>query len=284
MNSGVFYLLTGPGHGVRLVVSLASLRRHYSGPVIVYTTQAESHVIGALCAKDSRLQVEHRKFPQAYRRKNAAFLTKLSLLEHVPFDVALHLDADTLIAGDISPLFAGAATSQFAATQFSDWKSTTRNVRRRIENWRTVRQSEFSPAAWEDLIDSALEPHPAVNGGVFAYRRDAEILDPWYRLAVLGKRTFICDEIALQILIHRYRHTILDCRWNCSPIYGKRTEDARIWHMHGEKHLRPEALPRWWPAYQQCVEDNIANLAEWTPAHDSALLQYLDTQVRMPLV
>src|SRR5690348_6433442 len=96
-TAGVIYLLTGPGHGARLVVSLLSLRQYFAGPVTVYTTQLESHEIGRRCAEDPRLRVEHRTCSEVDVPRNSAFLTKVSLLPDVPYDVAIHFDCDTLI-------------------------------------------------------------------------------------------------------------------------------------------------------------------------------------------
>lgn len=279
MQHGVFYLLTATTHAVRLIVSLWSLRKHYSGPVTVYTTIPESHSIGIRCSEDRRLNVEHRSFPMVHSRKNASFLIKLALLEHVPYEVSAYLDADTLIAGDIAPLLDVSENDQFHATQFSNWNSTTRRIAKRIKHWETVSQDQYSTEEWHKLLQSALDPHPAVNGGVFAYRRNAELLDPWYELSLLGRRTFICDEIALQILLHHYPHRVLDSRWNCSPIYGAAEikQDVRIWHMHGSKHLHSDALGLWWPAYEECVRENVARINDWTPGRDKRLAGFLQT-------
>src|SRR5262245_60028928 len=70
VDRGVIYLLTGPAHAVRLVVSLWSLRRHYQGPVTLFTTQPQSHVIGQRCQADDRLRVEHRQANEVSAPKN----------------------------------------------------------------------------------------------------------------------------------------------------------------------------------------------------------------------
>ena len=249
MTTGVFYLLTGPAHGPRLVVSLWSLRRHYRGPVTVYTTNPESHRIGERCSGDELLQVDHRTARLSSRSRNASFLTKLDLLADVPYEEAVYLDADTLVSGQIDPLFTAAQDSGFAATQFADWMTSGRTIRRRIEAWRTIQQTQFDSAWLARLIDQATQPSPAVNGGVFAFRRNSELLPAWRTLAYAGWETFICDEIALQLLLGQFTHKILDCRFNCSPIYAKRRSDVRIWHFHGEKHVGASACRQlWWPA------------------------------------
>ena len=276
MNQGVIYLLTGPSHGVRLVVSLWSLRRFYSGPVTVFTTHPISHEIGKWCASDSRLGVQHIMTQDVPVRRNSAFLTKLSLLLQAPYETTAYLDCDTLVAGNIDELLDIQDGIEFHATHFSNWLSTTKKVRLRIESWRSIRQTRYDPAWLKQLVEDALEPKPAVNGGVFSFHRTARILQPWFDLAMTGWRTFICDEIALQLLLPRFRHKVLDCRFNCSPVYQSTREDVRVWHFHGEKHLsRTTARSIWLPMYLECLAKNVADIATWTPADDPSLAKLM---------
>lgn len=283
METGVIYLLTGPAHAARLVVSLWSLRRHYRGPVTVYTTHPESHEIGRRCSADDRLQIDHQTFTQVETPRNSSFLTKLELLTRVPYRTAAYLDADTLVSGSIVPLLDAARDSQFAATQFANWIASGRTIRQRIEAWRAIKQDRFDSAWLTALIEEAIRPAPAVNGGVFGFQPTAEILNTWRELSYAGQETFICDEIALQMLLPRFPHQILDCRFNCSPLYAKGQTDVRIWHFHGEKHLsRDSCRQRWWPAFQICRAENIAGLAEWSPGADRRLAGFLRSAEGQP--
>ena len=278
-GSGVVYMLTGPGHAVRLAVSLWSLRKHFAGPVAVYTTQPESHAIGERLAADRRLGIDHRTFVQASVRKNSSFLTKVALLSQVPYETALFLDADTLVVGDIAPLLALEEADECHATQFANWQTTTRVIRRRIESWRSLEQRCFPSDLYRQIIADALRPQPAINSGVFGFRPTARILAEWNELTFAGRDMFICDEIALQIILHRFPHRIFDCRFNCSPIYSPDTPDPRIWHFHGEKHVaRPRARALWLPAFRECVKENVGGVAEWSPAGDRRLKGYLASQ------
>lgn len=264
-DRGVVYLLTGAAHADRLVVSLWSLRKHYDGPVTVYTTQPESHEIGRLCAADSRLNIEHRTARQTPTRRNSSFLTKVEILPHVPYDTALYLDADTLVAGDISEMFALSEREPIGLTRFSTWVTSGKIMRRRLEAWRTLRMRRSQRRYVEELVSEGVKSYPAVNGGVVSVRRDAEFLKAWHELSLLGKKTFICDEIAMQLLLPRFAHKLMDCRYNCSPIYARSTDDVRIWHFHGEKHLsRKEGRALWLPAYEECLRERIARVDEWT--------------------
>lgn len=276
MERGVIYLVTGPAHAVRAVVSLRSLRRHFDGPITFYTTQPESAEVAARCAADARLQVQHLETNQVISPKNSSFLTKLELLTQTPFDVTLYLDADTLVVGPIDDLFAAAENQEFAATQFAHWVSSGKTIRRRIEAWRDLPQERIPAQELNKLVEEALVTRPAVNGGVFAFRRDSPLLAPWRELAYAGWQTFICDEIALQLLLPRYEHSVLDCRFNCSPVFAHRQADVRIWHFHGERHVKNERCRElWWPNYRSCVLDNIGGLADWSPGADPQLARFL---------
>lgn len=264
-NRGVVYLLTGAAHADRLIVSLWSLRKHYHGPVTVYTTQPESHEIGRLCAADPRLDIEHRTARQFPLRKNSTFLTKLEILPHVPYDTALYLDADTLVVGDPTAMFELDAERPFGVTQFSNWITSGRIMRRRVEAWRKLRLRRRHRAFVDALVSEAVQGHPAINTGVVSFRKGAEILKPWFDVSLIGWRSFICEEIAMQLLTPRYAHRLFDCRFNCSPIHATNTSDVRIWHFHGDKHLRREQGRKLWlPVYQECLREHVARIDDWT--------------------
>jgi hypothetical protein len=283
-HKGVVYLLTGPSHAVRVVVSLWSLRKHFDGPITLYTTHPRSYEIGERCKADSRLRVDHRPFHDVATRRNSAFLTKVALLPHVPYDIAAYFDADTLVTGDIGELMDVRPEDEFHATQFSNWQTGGRIVSDRIKQWREIQQDRYDRAYFDSLIDAALQPQPAVNGGVFAVHRGASILRPWFELAMIGKDTFICDEIALQLLLPHYPHRLLDCRYNCSPLHGVNKHDARVWHFHGEKHVnRKAARDLWLPTYLECLQHDIAEMREWTPAGDRRLAAFLRNVDEVPL-
>lgn len=264
INRGVVYLLTGAAHADRLIVSLWSLRKHYKGPVTVYTTQPESHEIGRLCAADRRLDIEHRTAVQSPIRKNSSFITKIEILPHVPYETSLYLDCDTLVAGDPAEMFELSAEQPVGLTRFSQWLTSGRIMRRRLEVWRKLRMPRRKRAYVDALVTEGLKSYPAINGGVVSVRRGADILPAWHELSLLGRRSFICDEIAMQLLLPQYPHKLLDCRFNCSPIHARDTKDVRIWHFHGEKHLRrPEGRALWLPVYKECLRHRVARVDEW---------------------
>lgn len=278
-SEGVLYLLTGTAHAVRLIVSLWSLRKNYGGEITVYTTRPESHRIGELCANDERLRITHKKLTLDDTRRNSSYVAKTVVMASAPYDVNLFLDADTLIVGKIHELLNLSYKEECIATQFSNWTTQRRVIRKRLSSWRDVSSEQFSEDWMNETVDAALQSRPAANTGVLSFRKDATILAPWRDLTHAGRRKFICDEVAFQLLLSRYPHRFEDCRFNCSPAHAKNTFDVRIWHFHGDKHVRHEfARQIWMPVYNECVRENVAGLAEWSPDVDTRLKNYLASE------
>ncbi|MBL9090228.1 MAG: class I SAM-dependent methyltransferase [Planctomycetaceae bacterium] len=275
-DCGVFYLLTGTAHAARLVVSLASLRRHWSGPVTVYTTQDDSHQIGELCARDPRLNIEHRPWRMPVSGKNASYLGKVALAQELPHPRTLYLDCDTLVVGDVTPFFDALRTKPLCVAQFANWRTSGPIMRRRIERWRGVHSEDLPVEQRDALISAALRNRPAINAGIVAMRAGSAWTTEWQKLSLAGRRTFICDEIALQLLLTEQDHELLDCRFNCSPIYAQPTSDVRIWHFHGSKHLRhPQGRLIWEPHYERCAAENLASLGDWAARTDADIHRFL---------
>jgi len=275
-EQGIIYLLTRPTHAARLIVSLASLREHYQGPVTIYTTHAISGFVADLCVSDPLLRVEHRAIREVARNRNSTLLTKVALLPHVPYRQAVFLDADTLITGSITELFDSLNDAPIGITQFANWRTTHRKMRRRLNAWRRLQHVPTISNPLSTLIDNASTGQPAVNIGVFAFDSQAPFLNSWYELADAGRRTFICDEIALQLILPTIPHRLLDCRFNCSPVYARHQSDVRIWHFHGDKHVAsPLARTLWLSKLIEYVRQDIAQIRSWIPLSDNRLNPFM---------
>jgi hypothetical protein len=238
---------------------------------MLYTTHPVSHEIGRLCAGDDTLRVNHRVWSAYPARRNSSYLTKVHLARHVPYAECLFLDADTLVAGSLDEVWEGLGTATLVLTQFAGWTTQTRSVRRRLESWRSVRDRHWPAEVRDRMIARALENRPAINVGVFAFRRDSDWFARWEKLALVGRKKFICDEIAMQLLLPELDAEVLDWRFNCSPIHVPRPRDVRVWHFHGDKHLRPEARALWLKEYEECVAKQIADVDAWGRDLDKSL-------------
>lgn len=276
---GVIYFSHGTKHLARLVVSLYSLRKHYSGPVTILDTgdSEQSLTIINKVIDDGRLAVEYRRINFVPRQRHSCYVAKASLWRESPYDCTLLLDADTLILRPIDQLKAIICDRNnpgFVVTRFSDWVTTGNIVSGRLKQWKdvTVRGLDVAGA----LKRSLKETHAAINTGCVGMRRDAEdTLRAWEKLTIAGWECSFTDEISAQLLIRLFPHTLIADYYNHSVLYGKQSDKAVIVHAHGSKHLRPEMGGRWLAAYHECFSLNIGGIADWTPAGDPALTEYL---------
>ncbi len=278
MRFGCLYLLTSIDHAARLVVSLFSLRRRYSGPVTIFATRSEADDVLDFLVKDERLAplaverlTEFSIEPEAhFSRSNTNYITKVLAIEQSPFDATLFLDADTLVVGDIQPLIDSAVRDPITVTQFSDWKTTDIRYRKHLETWKCLVESAPTEFALERRLQYMMTTSlPVINTGVVALRTDSELIGPWKSLASLGRSCHIPDEMALQLLLPDYEHCRLGTEFNCSPCYASEsvlsTHEVRIWHFVNATHLRDaDSRGIWLPAYDECFEKNIANISQWS--------------------
>lgn len=268
---GVIYYNSGTSCAVRLLVSLASLRRHYAGPVTILSEGEVSHLLcdkigGALNARVQRWE------SGVSPGKNAPFLAKTRLHLGTPYETTIALDSDTLVTGSIDELFEMAEESEFCVAQFAGWKTTGRIIQRRLRQW-----ADILPAD----LDAALRFGPAINTGVTAFRKNASIFEEWYTAAEKGREQFIPDEVSCQMLLHRHPHRILDGCWNRSCRYDNPDLPAtRVVHYHGRKHCRkglPFHAARWVASYEEAWRQNLADVKTWGPAGDRQLARHLKT-------
>lgn len=264
MALGVIYLLTGVQHAARLVVSLQSLRHWYSGPITLFTTRPESHEIGELCRRDATLKVSHAPIRESTVSVNSSYATKVTLLNDLPYEECLYLDADTLVCGEINELLYAAKQHELLATSAACWSTTDPHRRILLEKWLELKGT-LTQFPIETLVKYCLENSlPAINTGVYAIRRNAAIISPWMDLALAGYQMPIPDEISLQLLMPHYDHVLFGTRYNARP--GAAADpDIRIWHFFAGIHLTEDTARRLWlPAYEQCVASNTANIRVWS--------------------
>jgi hypothetical protein len=272
MTQGIVYLLHGRKLGVRLVVSLRSLRSHYSGPVAIISTDPESSSICSRIADDKRLNAIHITCsPRPLAKRHWGYVLKTYVHQLSPFDESLFLDCDTVIRGDLGPLFSFSSPEQIVVTRCCNRATSRGIIAKRIKRWKEL---------FPELVESALRYGHGVNTGIFAFTRETLVMDRWRQVAVAGADHFIPDEIAMQLLLPHYPHQMLDQRFNCSPKYGNAYgDDVRVVHFHGRKHVGSHGQ-LWKDQYQQAVFENLAGLCEWTPASDRTLRAYLREERR----
>lgn len=272
LQNGVLYFHAGTKYAARLLVSMATLREHYSGPVCILSAGTEAARLSDKMAADPRLNVGHRSLDVTVERgRLASYLFKTTLHRFTPFERTVYLDCDTLITGEIAPLFELPSDRHIAVTQFCDWRTAGGRMARRIRSW-----TDTHP----ELVPAALEFGPAINTGIFAFTPHSTIWNRWNEVAVAGQHHFIPDELALQLLLPVSPHVVLDGRFNCSIKYGTPNDpETRIVHCHGHKHLL-ETSSLWQEAYAKAESLNLGNLRSWTPGGDKRLKKYLKQRDR----
>lgn len=271
MNVTINYLMSGRAHLPYLMVSLANLRRHYSGPVVVHA-YPESIAQVRRIAADSSLYIEAREWEPVYQGKNGQFLNKICLMQTLQKDtIQMYLDADTMVADSLEYLFLQAEDSEFVATQFCDWVSNCGVIKNRVS--KLLGKEGIRQESIQYVLNN---PLPSVNGGVFLCRSTSDVLVMWERWTRAAINEFIADEVCLHGLIGVFGDMdqlfSIACggHWNCSPKYkpfGMKNEDVSIWHFHGDSNVRPSksklGYDIWWPEYQRCISANTGNCSEW---------------------
>lgn len=282
-NDGVLYMLTGTKHAVNLAVAVHALRegRHWDGPVCIAAGCAESHEVAAKIAADRRSgEVTVKRWDAPTKRSmgrggsGVQYANKCEMHRLSPFDRTIFMDADTVVVGDISGLLS--YDEQVRLTRFANWASNQPPVRKRVEGWR-----QFAPKEVATMLAAG---YPAINTGVIGFTSAAgRWFDAW-REMTHRNLSFICDEIAAQLIFPWYPHMIMPETYNTSPIYswsrqGPLAEgaDPRIWHFHGKKQVKhPHGRYLWLPRYKAAIADGFAELPKWTPGSDKRLRAYLD--------
>lgn len=248
MDRCVLLFIVGTKYAARTLVAVSSLRKWWGGPIVILNGDNQPWLVGNFDGKNG---VRVIQCPMAKQGRNAAYLTKTTLWRFTPHLNNIFLDADTMTTGPLDRLWPIA--SEIVLTRFSEWVTTGNMMSGRIKRWEKIR-----PA----LVAEALsKPKPAINTGVFAFRRDIAFLGCWEELTRLNP-IFMCDEIAAQILYEPFAHRLLDDRFNCSPKFGVNRQHVCVWHYHGEAHVKTTHQP-WFDQLLECWEQNDFNCNAW---------------------
>ncbi len=266
-STGVVYLLTDPRLAARLVVSLYSLRRWYSGPITVFTTRARSNEIGRCCAGDATLSVHHVVVDEVRGANTyaAAYQTKVAAVQASPYRNTIYIDADTLIANRIDELLESTRNNPLVLTGFFGTSTNTGGLKERLNEWRTVCEYADPSFGLSNRIDElTANPHPAINAGVLGLQRNDAFVARWRELTHAGRLAPLCDEVALQIMAMETSYEFLGYKYNCHPMAWPSVTDVSIFHFAGITHLRDGCHELWVPAWQECVDRNVAEIQNWS--------------------
>jgi hypothetical protein len=227
MTRGVLYYNHGTRCLPRLLVSLLTLRRHYSGDVAV-AAEGEPPAPYRQMLADLGARLVPAPVSHEYGLVKKSRVWRVS-----PFDVTVFLDADTVVQHPLDELFEQTEKHGLLVTKFHDWRTNGRKMRARIEGWR----SKFPT-----YVDAAMKYGWAINTGIQGWRKDNSGPLAAYEATTaagldlkVSKKTL--DEIAMQLVVTAYKHFLAGSEWNVGPIHGS-VEGAKILHYHGHKHTR----------------------------------------------
>lgn len=227
--------------------------------------------IGVECSRDHRLRCDIVYTEPPRTERNGHYVHRAPIAARSPYRRTLFLDGDTICVGSIDEILARDDVD-LCATRFAGWDTVTPPVSCRGKEWLSLPDSQVLDTTLHALANAALQAHPAINTGVLAYGAACPAIEAWPRLTSLGRSCCLSDELAMQLLLTRITHRTVDQRFNCSPIYAPNTDDVRIWHFHGGRHLESRfSRSLWMPYFKQCFDSNIANIRTWWRLADPSL-------------
>jgi len=232
-NKGILFFNIGKGCILRLIVSIYSLRKYYTGVVGVLLCEDDECsdiVIEAL----KPFNVETYWFKRTLNlKRNTGYTIKPEVLSQSPYGLTLFCDSDTIFTCSPECLFKVIDENDLILTSYRDWKTTGSRIAKRIKSLRDILPPE--------QIQKSLEYGTAINTGVVGYRRSVleEFFQEWVETTLKGSGRFIIDEIACQCIAYKYKHKLIETVWNYS-CREKNMNDAKIIHYHGRKHARPD--------------------------------------------
>lgn len=234
MSKGILYYNRGTGCLVRMLVSIQSLRTHYSGPISIAHEGKVPEWFEAIC-----VSFDVSRIPIPESRENV-LMAKSKVWRVTPFEHTMFLDADTIVRAPVEPFLDWIVKYGAVVTKFNDWHTHRGRMRRRIEQWNKV---------VPELIPKALAYGFAINTGIQGWTKGNPILPAYEAMTARGNVRGIgkkmLDEIAMQILLPDFKHHLAGQEWNCGCVHSDGSK-AKIIHYHGHKHCRDGANGEIW--------------------------------------
>lgn len=278
-TQGIIMFNRGNRMLIHALVSLYSLRKHYQGNVTFYVQNPcdcmEEFKKSLAFFNCNVIQLEDKNEYKTLVMKN-------SLFENPPYDKTLWIDSDTIINGDITPMFSYLDEKEvdLCIPSFCGWLSTGRHISARIKRFEGIAEKRH--------IEEALKEHPAINTGVLSFRKGdkwKEFVKYWTDYADRGAKAsiFIPDETMAQIVIpsmHEWKlkYFIAPSDYNVSPLHDHGiSKDPRIFHFHGNKSCLPgvKTCDYWTNTFEEMRKDNTANINSFLKYADKRLAIYL---------
>lgn len=273
MTSGVIMYNRGSKCVVRSIVCLYTLRKHWNGPVTMFLEHPYPEGYEKVL-KEFNIDIIYDDNPST-----GTMVRSIEICKKAPYDRNLWLDTDTVVVGKFDEMFDYLDKYDYAISHFAGWWSDGSGIAKRIKR--------FQGKCPDEWIKIALQHNPAINCGVFSFKKNIPFLDVWYDLA---KRTdgtmFIPDEASCQVLYPQHPEVfIAPMKFNVSVIHDPGTEDKRIIHMHGQKHVLDNPNCRLWKdTFKEMTEKNIGYINEFLYVADKRLKAYMGESNNVTIV
>jgi len=226
-SCGLIYYNVGKGALVRLAVSLSTCVNHYPKEKITILSDYGGYDECKKIAKHFGVNIKIIDLEKLNRKE--ILLNKCLAHTYTPYENTIFIDSDTIVLKSFDELHDAADKNEFVVTQFSDWTNQRSVIKKRILEFREI---------FPDMMDEALEPRASINVGVYAFKKDSELMKHWFDYAKHGTDMFIPDEQSCHLLLPKYKNSIVSNDYNTSCKYDKVTKKTKILHFHGRKHCR----------------------------------------------
>lgn len=267
-SRGCVFFNFGTAYGLRLLVAIASLRNHYSGPVAVLVTPDPENeaLIRDLRLLDAETIVTPRLSKSFDRNR---------VFEESPYEATLSFDADMIFKAPIDELWGPLETEGLLLTRFFappfgvDGSPAKPGFASRIHLLSGIRHL-VEDAMFQRAAQAMLQDRVDINIGVMGVTRSkgAPFLEEWAACLEKGRqeKIILLDEMLVVALATRHRHVLAGEEWNCpADEFFRRTPlpDAKIIHYFAEgnrihgiplgRHSQSWAGHKWYEEYQRAA-------------------------------
>lgn len=268
-TQGIIYYNRGQSCIPRLLVSLYSLREHYDREISIFMEGEHLEELSENLKQKFNIDIIYDK-----NIDTTTYVRAVEVCMKSPYENTIWIDADTLIVNSFDEIFEYIPDYDICISNFAGWTTEGKGIRRRI--------SRFNNLLPDDMINSAINYGPAINCGVYGFRKNYDFLNEWLKISKIGEKNgiFIPDEIACQILLPKYKTKILSQDYNISVKYGNYTNNSKIIHYHGRKHCRNFKLSNLWiNKFIELLDINFCNIKSYL-YNDRMLNKFLNYQYK----
>jgi hypothetical protein len=251
---GVLYFVANePIFAERMLLSIYSLRKHYSGPVTIFCT-ANLGDLSSRIGTDERLMADISSLPIDAPSFFDACRTKATLTTCLPYEKNIFFDSDTTIHGDIDELFP--QKDEIVLTPIHNFYSDDPKCKPTFDRWR-----QFCPELVRHLESERVL---LINAGVIGMPRESSLYAAWR--ALMDRNTDINspwpEEVGLWLLRPHHKHRLAHHKYNFWPGFGG-ARSATVVHYHNGSQTAPDYAELFNALRQEILDANIAGINQW---------------------